>query len=58
MSRRGGFGEAIPLFERTLADCERVLGADHPDTLSSRHNLAAARRRLHVQSSAGGGSQG
>ena len=27
---------------RTLADAERVLGADHPDTLTSRNNLAAA----------------
>ena len=29
---------------RTLADSERVLGADHPDTLASRNNLAAAYR--------------
>ena len=35
---------AIPLLERTLADCERVLGPDHPDTLASRNNLAAAYR--------------
>ena len=34
--------EAIPLYERTLADCERVLGPTHPDTLASRNNLAAA----------------
>jgi tetratricopeptide (TPR) repeat protein len=27
---------------RTLADCERVLGVDHPETLSSRHDLAGA----------------
>ena len=38
----GRLGEAIPLLERTLADRERVLGADHPDTLASRHNLADA----------------
>ena len=43
--------------ERTLADRERVLGADHPDTLTSRNNLAGARRQLHGQSPAGGGSQ-
>ena len=36
--------QAIPLFERTLADSERVLGADHPDTLGSRNNLAGAYR--------------
>ena len=34
--------EAIRLHERTLADRERVLGADHPDTLTSRNNLAVA----------------
>ena len=36
------FEEAIPLFERTLADRERVLGGTHPDTLTSRNNLACA----------------
>jgi hypothetical protein len=30
------------MLERTLADCERVLGASHPDTLMSRRNLATA----------------
>ncbi len=35
---------AIPLFEATLADWERVLGADHPDTLASRNNLAGIYR--------------
>ncbi len=33
-----------PLYERTLADRERVLGDDHPDTLNSRNNLATAYR--------------
>lgn len=40
----GRAGEAIPLFKRPLADRERVLGHDHPDTLKSRNNLAAAYR--------------
>lgn len=35
----------MPLFERTLADRERVLGHDHPDTLMSRSNLARAYQR-------------
>uniref|UniRef100_UPI000584E98C tetratricopeptide repeat protein n=1 Tax=Nocardia testacea TaxID=248551 RepID=UPI000584E98C len=35
-------GEAIPLLERTLADCEQALGPDDPNTLSSRNNLAGA----------------
>jgi hypothetical protein len=30
------------LYEQNLADCERVLGRDHPDTLTSRSNLAHA----------------
>ena len=33
---------AIPLYEATLTDMERVLGPDHPDTLASRNNLAYA----------------
>jgi hypothetical protein len=40
----GRAADAVPLFERTLADCERVLGADHPDTLASRDNLAMGYR--------------
>ena len=35
---------AIPLFEQTLTDSERVLGGDHPITKTVRSNLAAARR--------------
>jgi hypothetical protein len=34
--------EAITLHEQTLAARERVLGPDHPDTLTSRNNLALA----------------
>jgi hypothetical protein len=33
---------ALELYERTRADCQRVLGADHPDTLAARANLAHA----------------
>ena len=33
---------AIATGIQTLADCERVLGADHPQTLTSRNNLAYA----------------
>ena len=36
----GRLDKAVPLFERTLTDCERVLGPDHPDTLAARNNLA------------------
>lgn len=37
----GRAAEAIPLYKRTLADCERMLGADHPDTKAAREALAA-----------------
>ena len=36
--------EAIPLLERTLADAERVLGPDHPDTVAFRDNMRRAYR--------------
>src|SRR6266568_3595464 len=39
----GRGGEAIPLHKRTLADRERVLGADHLQTLTTRANLERAR---------------
>jgi len=34
--------DAIALHERNLADRTRILGPDHPDTLTSRNNLATA----------------
>ena len=37
---------ACKLHEHVLADRRRVLGGDHPDTLTSMNNLAAARNRL------------
>ncbi len=40
----GRTADAIPLLERTLAGCERVRGTDHPDTLTTRNNLAMAYR--------------
>ncbi|MEU6721117.1 tetratricopeptide repeat protein, partial [Nonomuraea sp. NPDC046802] len=38
----GDLNRAIPLLEQTLTDRERVLGPDHPHTLTSRSNLAYA----------------
>ena len=38
----GLLDQAITLFEKNLADSERILGPDHPDTLTSRNNLARA----------------
>ncbi|WP_221623183.1 tetratricopeptide repeat protein [Micromonospora globispora] len=40
----GDLTRAIPVLTATLADRERILGPDHPDTLTSRNNLAAAYR--------------
>jgi hypothetical protein len=34
------FTEAMPLYQRALAICERVLGPDHPDTATVRGNYA------------------
>ena len=42
----GRLAEAVPLFEATVTDCERLLGPDHPDTLVSRHALALAYRAV------------
>lgn len=44
---------AIPLFERTLADAERVLGDGHPITETVRSNLRAVK-----DDASGGSSQG
>jgi tetratricopeptide (TPR) repeat protein len=40
----GEYRRAAELHERTLADRERILGPDHPNTLNSRENLLRARR--------------
>ncbi|MFD6799350.1 tetratricopeptide repeat protein, partial [Streptomyces cyaneofuscatus] len=46
----GEHQQAVDLHQQTLAGRQRVLGPDHPNTLTSRNNLASARARL-----AGGG---
>ena len=38
----GLLDEAIPLWESLVAECERTLGDDHPDTLTARNYLAGA----------------
>jgi tetratricopeptide (TPR) repeat protein len=40
----GQTAEAISLYKRALDDSGRVLGADHPNTLTTRNNLAMAYR--------------
>ncbi|MFC4472486.1 tetratricopeptide repeat protein [Streptomyces xiangluensis] len=44
--RLGWFEEALALDQQVLADHERILGPDHPDTLWSHHHLAGDYRGL------------
>uniref|UniRef100_UPI0009FC97B4 tetratricopeptide repeat protein n=1 Tax=Herbidospora sakaeratensis TaxID=564415 RepID=UPI0009FC97B4 len=44
----GDLGRAIPLCEQTLADCERVLGAEHPTPRAVRGNVLPACRQAHT----------
>ncbi|MGW1761695.1 tetratricopeptide repeat protein [Streptomyces mirabilis] len=39
----GRVQDALDLGERVLADYERILGHDHPDTLTARNNLTHTR---------------
>jgi hypothetical protein len=41
----GDLEQAIPLYEHTLAGCERVLSPGHPLTAAVRTNLERARSR-------------
>ncbi len=45
----GRHGEALALRERNLVDRERVLGADHPDTLASYRAVMAGRLRSNTR---------
>ncbi|WP_143674053.1 tetratricopeptide repeat protein, partial [Streptomyces sp. or3] len=42
----GEHQQAAVLHRQTLTARERVLGPNHPDTLTSRNNLTAAQARL------------
>ncbi|MFI6048404.1 tetratricopeptide repeat protein [Nocardia sp. NPDC051321] len=42
LTEAASLDRAIPFAERTLRDCEAILVPDHPFTVESRHNLAAA----------------
>ncbi|MDI5967024.1 tetratricopeptide repeat protein, partial [Streptantibioticus silvisoli] len=42
LENQGQPGRAAAYLQRTLASYTRILGADHPDTLTSRNNLASA----------------
>jgi hypothetical protein len=60
--QRGHYPQAATLLEQALAGCRRVLGDDHPDTLTTMNYLAETRhdlgdldgvRELHEQALAG-----
>ncbi|MFF4291437.1 tetratricopeptide repeat protein, partial [Streptomyces sp. NPDC001633] len=38
----GDLNRAVPLYEQTLTDCERLLNNDHPLTRTLRENLTHA----------------
>jgi len=40
LGQEGRVGEAVAQFQALLADIQRMLGPDHPDTLTTRANLA------------------
>ena len=66
LESKGDYAEAEPLYRRALEASERVLGPEHPDTLTSVNNLAGllrAQRRLRgrgaaVSAGAGGAASG
>jgi len=46
LQRTGRYSEAVELLQRTLFNSERVLGPDHPSTLTVRTSLASVYRGL------------
>ena len=42
----GDLQDARSLQQKTLADCHRILGEDHPGTLTSMHSLAVTLQEL------------
>ncbi|MEU0383610.1 tetratricopeptide repeat protein, partial [Streptomyces chartreusis] len=46
LHQRGHTARTIPLLEATLAQQEQILGDTHPETLTSRNNLALAYREV------------
>ena len=46
MRALGDAAGALPLYRRALESCERVLGPEHPDTLTSVNNLALCMEAL------------
>jgi hypothetical protein len=44
--QRGQYPQVVALLEQALAGCRRVLGDDHPDTLTTMNNLAETRHDL------------
>ncbi len=49
LSQRGQYSEAEVLYQQVLRSREKLLGAEHPDTLRIRHNLANLRKDNHLK---------
>ena len=43
---QGKYKEAEPLYQRALAICERVMGADHPETKRVRNNYSNLQEKM------------
>jgi hypothetical protein len=55
-SESGDAADAVSAFETLLADRLRLLGPDHPNTLTTRNNLAQWHGAIDEATAAGGAS--
>jgi Tetratricopeptide repeat len=46
---QGKYEEAEPLYQHTLVIRERVLGPDHPDTVTTRENYASLKEKMNEE---------
>jgi hypothetical protein len=50
LNKQGKYEEALGIYGQVLSIQERVLGAEHPDTLTTRNNMALALQRYTLNS--------
>jgi hypothetical protein len=48
LDSKGDYDSAEPLYKRALAIREKVLGAEHPDTVKTRENLENGRAKRQI----------
>jgi hypothetical protein len=46
LDKQGKYDDALRIYEEVLNVKERVLGTEHPDTLTTRHNMASTKRSI------------